>query len=260
MEKSEIVYGKNPVKTLLEINRRKINKIFIAKGIKFDAKIKEILSLAREYKTSVQEIPREKLDNLAGGVHQGIAASVSPIEYVDFNELIESVKNKKNSLIIILDKVEDPHNLGAIIRTAAAAGADGIIIPERHSAPVTATVEKASAGTAEMISIVQVTNLSAAIKKLKENNFWIIGARSDAEKFYFDQDYNMNCAVVLGGENQDISTLVKKNCDILVKIPLMDNVNSLNVPNAASILIYELVRQRILKNRVNATILNDKVN
>ncbi|HSA07090.1 MAG TPA: 23S rRNA (guanosine(2251)-2'-O)-methyltransferase RlmB [Candidatus Gastranaerophilales bacterium] len=249
MENTEIIYGKNPVDALLESNKRRINKIFIAKGIKYDEKIKRILSRAKEYKISIHEIPREKLDNLTKGVHQGIAASVAPIEFADFNELLKSLKNRTNALLIILDKVEDPHNFGSIIRTAASAGADGIIIAKRHSSPVTSTVEKASAGTIELTPIVQASNIANAIEKLKENNFWVIGAESSGEKYYFEQDYDMNCAIILGGEDQGISPLVAKNCDILVKIPMSNNVNSLNVSNAASILIYEIVRQRILKNK-----------
>ena len=248
MDKSEIIYGKNTVEALLESNRRKINKIFIAKGIKYDEKIKNILNRAREYKVNIQEIPRDKMDKLTTGVHQGIAASVSPIEYTDFNELLKSIENRKNALVLILDKVEDPHNFGSIIRTAAAAGADGIIIAKRHSSPVTSTVEKASSGTTELVPITQVSNISSTVEKLKENNFWVIGAEADGEKHYFDQDYDMNCAIVLGGEDQGISQLVKKKCDILINIPMSNNVNSLNVANAASILIYEIVRQRVSKN------------
>ncbi len=249
MEKSEIIYGKNPVEALLESNRRRINKIFIAKGIKYDEKIKNILNRAREYKVNVQEIPRDKMDKLVTGVHQGIAVSVSPIEYTDFNELLQSLENKKDALVLILDKVEDPHNFGSIIRTAAAAGADGIIIPKRHSSPITSTVEKASAGTIELVPISQVSNIASAVEKLKESNFWVIGSEADGEKHYFEQDYEMNCAIILGGEDQGISHLVKKKCDILVNIPMSNNVNSLNVANAASILIYEIVRQRISKNK-----------
>lgn len=246
MENSDIIYGKNPVESLLQTNKNRINKIFIAKGLKFDDKLKNIYSLARQYKINIQDIPREKLNKLAPGVNQGVAASVSPIEYANFDELLESLNGKTNALLVLLDRVEDPHNLGSIIRTAAAAGANGIIITKKHSAPITATVEKASAGTADMIKIVQVTNLNAVIEILKQNNFWIIGAEADSDKFYYEQDYNMNCALVLGGEDHGISQLVRKNCDMIIKIPLAKNVNSLNVANAASILIYEIVRQRIL--------------
>jgi 23S rRNA (guanosine2251-2'-O)-methyltransferase len=159
------------------------------------------------------------------------------------------LKDKSDALLIMLDKIEDPHNLGSIIRTSAAAGADGVIIPKRHSSPITSSVEKASAGTTELVKISRITNLSQTIKKLKENNFWIIGAEASSSKNFFEEDYNMKCVIVIGGENQGISLLVKENCDILVKIPMLKNVNSLNAANAASILIYEIVRQRILKKQ-----------
>jgi 23S rRNA (guanosine2251-2'-O)-methyltransferase len=248
MDEKEIVYGKNPVEGLLETNPKRINKLYLAKGVKFDPKIKNIISLAKQNRIVVQDIPREKMDSLAGGVHQGIAASVSPVKYADFDELLAKIKDKKNALLVILDKVEDPHNLGAIIRTAAAAGADGIIIPQRRSSQITSTVEKSSAGTVEKIAICQVVNLNATIETLKENNFWVIGAEGSANTYYFQQKYDMNCAIVMGGEDSGISPLVKKNCDLLVKIPMAENINSLNVSNAASILIYEIVRQRISLN------------
>lgn len=247
MDEKEIVYGKNPVEGLLETNPKRINKLYLAKGVKFDPKIKNILSLARQNRIAVLDVPREKMDNLTGGVHQGIAASVSPVEYTELEDLLKKIKDKKDALLIILDKVEDPHNLGAIIRTAAAANADGIIIPKRRSSQITSTVEKSSAGTVEKIAIIQVNNLNATIETLKENNFWIIAAEGSAESYYFSQNYDMNCAIIMGGENQGVSSLIKKNCDIIVKIPMAENINSLNVANAASILIYEIVRQRILK-------------
>jgi len=249
MTNSEIIYGKNPVEALVDMNRRRINKIFIAKGIKYDEKIKKILKRAREYKVNIQEVPREKLDSLTKGVHQGIAASVSPVEFMDFKDLLKSLEHKTNSLLIILDKVEDPHNFGSIIRSCAAAGVDGIIIAKRGSSPVTSTVEKASSGTTEFVPITQVSNLASAINKLKEHNFWIIGAESKQKKYYFEQDYDMNCAIVMGGESQGVSVLAQKKCDILVSIPMENKINSLNVANAASILLYEIVRQRILKKK-----------
>ncbi len=247
MDEKEIVYGKNPVEGLLETNPKRINKIYLAKGVKFDPKIKNILSLARQNRVTVLDIPREKLDKLADGVHQGIAASVSPVEYTELETILPELKNRNDALLIILDKVEDPHNLGSIIRTSAAANADGIIIPKRRSSPITSTVEKSSAGTVEKIPIIQINNINETIKTLKENNFWIIGAEADGKTFYFQQNYDMNCALVIGGENEGISALVRKNCDMLVKIPMPGNINSLNVANATSILIYEIVRQRILK-------------
>lgn len=248
MEKNEIIYGKNAVSSALESGKRNINKIFIAKGVKHDQKVHEIIKTARINKIIVQEVPKEKLNSLAPGAHQGVAASVSPIEYLEFNEFRKNLKGKeKLSTIIILDGVEDPHNLGSIIRTAYAAGAEGIIISKRRSVPVTGIVEKASAGCVEKIPIVQVSNLSNAIDKLKEDGFWIIGAESSGEKYYFETDFNMNCALVMGSEGQGISPIVKKNCDILVKIPMVEGANSLNVSNALSVIVYEIVRQRIVK-------------
>jgi len=248
MDEKEIIYGKNPVEGLLETNPKRINKIYLAKGIKFDPKIKNIINFARQNRIALVDIPREKMDSLTErGVHQGIAASVSPVEYTELEELLPKLKNRNDALLVILDKVEDPHNLGSIIRTAAAAGADGIIIPKRRSSQITSTVEKASAGTVEKIALIQVNNLNETIKTLKENSFWIIGAEADANTYYFDQTYDMNCALVMGGENQGISQLVRKNCDISVKIPMPGKINSLNVANATSILIYEIVRQRISK-------------
>ena len=247
MDEKEIVYGKNPVEGLLETNPKRVNKIYIAKNIKYDPKIKNIISLARQNRIAINDVPKDKLDKLADGVHQGIAASVAPIKYTEFEDLLKKLKGRNDALVLILDKVEDPHNLGAIIRTAAAAGADGIIIPKRRSCQITSTVEKSSAGTVEKIPIVQEINLSAVIETLKENNFWVYGAESSAKDYYFNQKYDSNSAIILGGEDQGISSLVKKNCDMLVKIPVAENINSLNVSNAASILVYEIVRQRILK-------------
>lgn len=247
MENNEIIYGKNPVESVLEDNPSRINKIYIAIGIKYDQKMKNIITICKQHKITYQEIPRDKMDRLTGGVHQGVAASISPVEYVELQDLLDSLKDKEDILLVILDRVEDPHNLGSVIRTAAAAGVDGVIIPKRRSSQLTSTVFKASAGTLEKMPIVQVGNLSNTIEKLKKMNIWVIAAEGDADGYYFQTDYNMNCALVLGGEHQGVSSLVKKNCDTLVKIPMKNNVNSLNVANAASILIYEIVRQRILK-------------
>ena len=250
MEKSGIVYGKNAVEALLETGKRQVNKIFLAKGVNFDPKLRKILNLAKEAGIVVQEVPREKLNIMSEDAsHQGILASVSPVEYMELDDFIATLKEKHegNSLIVMLDGVEDPHNFGSIVRTAYAAGVDGIIIPKRRSSPVTSVVEKASAGAVENIPIIQVTNLTNTIENLKKENFWVIGAEGSANQDYFDTDYNMNCVLVLGGEDKGVSLLVKKHCDILVKIPMLNKINSLNVANAASILIYEVVRQK-LKN------------
>jgi 23S rRNA (guanosine2251-2'-O)-methyltransferase len=246
MENNEIIYGRNTVESLLEGNKKIINKIFLAKGIKFDAKIQRIIEIARNSGIVIQDVPREKLDSIAPGTHQGIAASVSPVEYVDFDMFLDKLRtSSKQPLVIILDGVEDPHNFGSIIRTAFAAGADGIIIPKRRSSPVTATVEKASAGAVRNIPIIQVTNINSAIEKLKEAAFWTVGADSSGDKYYFDIKYDMNCALIMGGEGKGLNQLVKKNCDYIAKIPMPGKIDSLNVANAASIMIYEIIRQRM---------------
>lgn len=246
MENKDFVYGRNSVEGLLINNKRSINKIYLQKGLKFDEKLKNIVTLAKKRSILIQEVPKEKLNNLINENHQGIIASVSPIQFVDFKSFLISVKDKAEPLVVILDGVEDPHNLGSIIRTSVAAGADAIILPKRHSSPITPTVDKASAGSIDKIAIIQVSNINQSIEKLKKNGFWIIGAESSGKEFYFDVNYkDLKCAIVTGGENQGVSKLVKENCDFLVKIPMPGNINSLNVANATSILLYEVVRQRL---------------
>jgi 23S rRNA (guanosine2251-2'-O)-methyltransferase len=250
MNDTEVICGKNSVEALIESdNTRSINKILILKSIKFDPKMKKIIDYAKRNKILVQEVPKEKLNTYTQDAHQGIVAIVSPIKYTELTDLIDSLKEKQgNSLVVILDGVQDPHNLGAIIRTAKCAGADAVIIPQRRAALINATVNKSSAGAISLIPIVQVTNINQCIETLKSNNFWIIGAESTGDKNYFDVDFDMNCAIVLGGEDEGVSKLVQKNCDIMVKIPMLGDFNSLNVSNAASIILFELVRQKISKS------------
>ncbi|MFA6989443.1 MAG: 23S rRNA (guanosine(2251)-2'-O)-methyltransferase RlmB [Candidatus Gastranaerophilaceae bacterium] len=250
MQDQEIIYGKNAVEALIDSdNTKSINKILVLKNIKFDQKLKKIVDYARKNKILVQEVPKEKLNIYAKDSHQGIVALVSPITYTELHEFIYTLKNKQdNSLVVILDGVQDPHNLGAIIRTAKCAGADAVIIPQRRSASINSTVNKSSAGAISLIPIIQVTNINQCIETLKENNFWIVGVESTGDKNYFDVDFNMNCAIVLGGEDEGISKLVQKNCDIITKIPMPGAFNSLNVSNAASIILFEFVRQKLSKN------------
>lgn len=246
----EIVYGRNSVEGVISTSKRTITKILLAKGNKPDNKLRSIINEAKDRRIIIQEVPKEKLDALTEKAnHQGIVAFVSPIQYADLDDVIEQLNAKQGfSTVVILDSVEDPHNLGAIIRTSAAAGVDAVIIPKRRAVAVNSTVEKASAGTVDKVPIVQVSNLNQAIEKLKDNNFWIVGADAVSDKFYFDVSYDMNTAIVMGGENKGISSLVAKNCDIIVKIPMPGCINSLNVSNAYSVVVYEVVRQRVLKN------------
>ena len=246
MENNDIVYGKNTVEGLFLSNRvKRINKILVFSGAKKDSKISEIIKLANENHIPLQFVPKEKLSAITNQVHQGVIAMISPIEYAELEDVIEKTKNKnENSLMIMLDGVQDPHNLGAIIRTAKCAGADAVIIPKRNTSLVTSTVEKCSAGAASLIPIVQVSNLNNAIETLKDNGFWVYGAEADGKENYSDIKYNSNTLFVMGGENQGVSKLTKEKCDVMIKIKMKGDFNSLNVSNAASILMFEFLRQQ----------------
>lgn len=243
----ENIYGRNAIQEALKITPERINKILISNTAKKDKKINEIISEAKEQGVLFQFVPVQKLDTMTEGKsHQGIVASVSPIDYADIDDFLQGL-NKDNAIVVVLDGVEDPHNLGSIIRTAVCAGVDGVIIPSRRSASVNATVQKASAGAVNRIPIIKVNNIVNALEKLKEKGFWVYGADADAEKYYYDVDFGGNCAIVLGGENCGITKLVGCNCDYLIKIPMLSDFNSLNVANAGSIIVYEVIKQRMVK-------------
>lgn len=244
---TEFIYGKNAVEEAIKQLPERINKILISNNVKKDAKINNVITQAKENGVLFQFAPPQKLDTVTEDArHQGIVAMISPIKYVEIDDFLNDF-DKEDALVILLDGVEDPHNLGAIARTAVCAGADAVIIPERRSANVNATVQKTSAGAINKIPIIKVNNLNNSIDKLKEKGFWIFGAEASGSENYFDVDYKGNCGIVLGGENRGISKLVSENCDYLVKIPMLSDFNSLNVSNAASILIYEAIKQRIAK-------------
>lgn len=245
MDKNNYIYGRNSVTEALNSDSRKISKILIAKNSSNDAKINEIIQLAKESGVIFQFVPKEKFQEFSGLPHQGVLAMVSPVAYTDFYEFLESEK-EGFSKVVILDGVEDPHNLGAIIRTAACAGYDAVIIPSRRNAQVNATVEKTSAGAINHIPVIQVNSLSSSIDKLKDNDYWIIAADAQGKDNYFDVDFNnMNFALIMGGEETGVSKNNLKKSDFVVKIPMLRNFNSLNVSNAASAIIYESVRQTI---------------
>jgi len=178
--------------------------------------------------------------------HQGVVAVTSAKQYNELEDVI-AAKRGKYSLIVVLDGVEDPHNFGAILRTADAAGANGVVIPERRAAAVTGTVTKASAGASEHLPIAKVTNISRTVEELKENNIWTVGLDERPTQTYDAIDYNMDCALVLGGEGKGLHDLVKRKCDFLVSIPMLGKVPSLNVSVAAAVVLYEIVRQRRAK-------------
>ena len=241
----ENIYGRNAIQEAIRTIPERINKILISQTSQKDKKVNEIINEAKENGVLFQFVPTQKLEALVQNTsHQGIVASISPIEYLDLDDFLNNLQ-KENAIVVILDGVEDPHNLGSIIRTAVCAGVDGIIIPNRRCATVNATVQKSSAGAVNHIPIIKVNNIVNAIEKLKNKAFWVFGADADAKETYYDVDYSGNCAIVLGGENCGISKLVGCNCDYLIKIPMLSDFNSLNVANAGSIIIYEVIKQRL---------------
>jgi len=245
----DFIYGRNAVYELLLKNTRSVNKLLVSKSASNDTKINQIIALAKQNGVLFQIVPKERFANFATINHQGIVAMVSPVVYTD---LYDFLSNKKDgySKVVILDGVEDPHNVGAIIRTCACAGFDAVIIPSRRNAQVNATVEKTSAGAINHIPLIQVNSLGNTIDKLKDNDYWIIAADAHGKDNYYDVNYtDMNFALIMGGEETGVSKTNLKKSDFIVKIPMLRNFNSLNVSNAACAIIYESVRQQ-LKHRV----------
>jgi len=239
------IFGRNAVLELLTKQNRSINKILISKAVSNDSKINEIISLAKSNGIVFQFVPKEKFTAYSELNHQGVIAMVSPVDYVDLYDFLNQKKDGF-SKIVILDGVEDPHNVGAIIRTAVCAGYDAVIIPSRRNAQVNATVEKTSAGAINHIPLIQVNSLGNTIDKLKDNDYWIIAADAHGKDNYYDVDYtNMNFAIIMGGEETGVSKNNLKKSDFIVKIPMLRNFNSLNVSNAACAIIYESVRQQL---------------
>ena len=238
------VEGRNAVIELLE-NGKDINKIFISNGEKHGS-INKIIAMAKERKILITEVDRNKINQMSQtDNNQGVIAIVPPFDYCDIDDILEYAKQKNEApFILILDGIEDPHNLGSIIRTAETAGVHGIIIPKRRAASVNSTVAKVAAGATQYMKVARVNNINEAIKELKENDVWICGTDMDTKTYYYDQDLKGNIAVVIGSEGYGMSRLVKENCDFLVKIPMKGKITSLNASVSAGIVIYEVVKQR----------------
>lgn len=239
------IEGRNAVLELLESNRD-INKIYITKGDR-QGSIKKIIAIANEKKIIVVEKDKNQMDQMAGTEnYQGVIAIVPPFEYSEVEDILTVAKERgEEPFILILDGIEDTHNLGAIIRTAETAGVHGIIIPKRRAASVNSTVSKVASGALEYMKIARVNNITDTINKLKEENIWICGTTIDSEKYYYEQDFKMPIAIVIGNEARGISELVKKNCDFLVKIPMKGQITSLNASVSTGIVAYEVLKQRM---------------
>ena len=244
----DIIFGKNSVLEALSVGNREINKILISKNIHSDAKLNKIKDLAKEKGIIFQFVAKEKFQAYAEHNHQGVIAQVSPIEYMALEEFLE--KPHQNSSLVILDGVEDPHNLGAIIRTCVCAGVAGIIIPSRRNVQVNSIVEKTSAGAINHIPIIKVNSLVNAVQNLKNSDWWIIATDASAKDNYFDINYcDMNFAIIMGAEHAGVSKSLLKASDFVVKIPMANDFNSLNVSNALSPIIFETVRQKIKQSK-----------
>jgi 23S rRNA (guanosine2251-2'-O)-methyltransferase len=237
------IYGINSVTEALKSRGRAFEWVGMAKE-RHDLRLQRLIEDFRKIGIPVRFLQRTELDRMAGNAaHQGVVAVTSAKQYNDLEDVI-AAKRDKYSLLVVLDGVEDPHNLGAILRTADAAGANGIVIPERRAAAVTGTVTKSSAGASEHLPIAKVTNISRTVEELKENSIWTVGLDERAKQTYDALDYKMDCALVLGGEGKGLHDLVKRKCDFLVSIPMLGKVPSLNVSVAAAVVLYEIVRQR----------------
>jgi 23S rRNA (guanosine2251-2'-O)-methyltransferase len=247
------IYGINPVSEALKARGRAFEWVGVAKE-RHDLRLQRIIEDCRKIGVPVRFVQRVELDRMANtGAHQGVVAVTAGKAYAGLDDVIEA-KRGEHALIVVLDGVEDPHNLGAILRTANAAGADGVIIPERRAAGVTGAVAKASAGASEHLPVAKVTNISRTVEELKERNIWVVGLDERGSQSYDSVDYKMDCAIVLGAEGKGVHDLVRKKCDFLVSIPMLGEVPSLNVSVAAGVVLYEVVRQRRKADaRSNAT-------
>ena len=241
----DIIYGRNPVGELLKSDND-IDKIYINKEIS-DPSLKTLLTKAKEKRLIISYCTREKLDELCQTTkHQGIAAMIPQTKYVSVKDILDYAKEKEEPpFIFVADEITDPHNLGAIIRTANVCGAHGVIIPKRRNATVSATVAKASAGAVSVTNIARVTNLTATIEELKKNNIWVYGLEADGEKMYYEHDLKGPIAIVVGSEGFGMSRLVREACDFIVKIPVMGEINSLNASVATGVLAFEILKQRL---------------
>ena len=242
---STVIFGVLPVFEALRAGNRRIEKVLIAEGAR-EKRLNEIVDLARANGVQFQKIPRENLAKFVeeGANHQGVIALTAAADYTDADELLEEIAAKENALVVILDGVEDPRNLGAILRTAECAGADGVFIPEHRAVGLTETVAKTAAGATEYVKVAKVKNLNRLIEELKKHNIWVIGTSAEAETDYTQWDWRGASALVLGSEGKGLHRLVAENCDSLVKIPLAGQIESLNVSVAAGVILFEAIRQR----------------
>ena len=239
------IVGRNAVKEALKAGRS-IQRILVSDD-KIKTGLSDIVGLAKSKGVEVRPTPVKQMNRYETDVpHQGVIAFVNAVEFKDLGEVLQE-SNHENPLLILTDGVEDPHNMGAIIRTAECVGATAVLIPKRHNAPINATVAKTSAGAVEQIPLVQVGNVTQTIQQLQKQGFWVLGAHMEGDRTLYEADLTIPTVLVIGNEGKGISRVVKEACDFLVTIPMYGNLNSLNASVAAAILMYEAVRQRTMK-------------
>ncbi len=253
-QSNNIIFGVLPVLEALRAENRRIEKIIVAEGA-HEKRLAEILFLARKNGVPFQKTAKENFSKLVenGANHQGVTAYIASADYYPAEKLLGEIYQKletgEKPLVVILDGVEDPRNLGAILRTVECAGADGVFIPERRAVGLTETVAKSSAGATEYVKVAKVTNLNRLIDELKEHNIWVVGTSSEAETDYTDWDWRVPCALILGGEGKGLHRLTAEKCDALVKIPMLGQIESLNVSVAAGVMLFEAIRQRVSSSK-----------
>ena len=243
----EIIAGRNAVFEALS-SKRPVNKIFIKAGLQ-GGSLGKIIAAAQSAAIPVEYVQPEKLDRMAPGIrHQGIVALASPIAFSSLDTVLERAASRNEMpFLLLLDELQDPQNVGALIRSADAAGVHGVLLPRRRSCPLNMVVAKISAGAVNYVPVVQIGNIVQTLRSLKEQGFWVVGADMEGDSLYFETDLDRPLVLVVGAEGKGMGHLVKENCDMLVRIPMQGGVNSLNASAAGAILLYEVVRQRMQK-------------
>lgn len=242
---SEKIYGRKPVLEAIRSGQRGITRVYLLQGSRDNA-LDQIETHAKARNIPVSLETRHRMDTMAPNQnHQGVIAVAEDFKYADLQDVLDIARDKKEpAFILLLDEIEDPHNLGAIIRSADAAGVHGVVIPKNRAAEVNSTVLKSSAGASEHMTTVRVSNLNDAIGKLKEAGVWVVGTDIEATKYHYEYDYRQPVAIIIGNEGRGLRRLVKENCDELVKIPMAGKMSSLNASVASALMLFEVVRQR----------------
>ena len=241
---TEIIYGIHPIREALSARGQMVREIWVSKGGR-SHKVRDILSQARELGVKVRSHQRQRLDSKAGTTaHQGIVALLSPYPFADLDEILATARKDDPALILVLDGIQDPQNLGSLIRTAYVCGAHGVVLPKDRAAPLTAAVAKASAGALEHVAVARVTNLKRTLELFKKNGIWVVGLSTEGEYLIYELDLRLPTAMVIGGEAKGIRPLVAQTCDLLAAIPQRGLLDSLNAAAAGSMALYEAMRQR----------------